>query len=202
MGFQNYLGVNKGRIKLRLDTSELYDYNLSNNFDDLYLDVINNDASLSSDGLIIDDNLIGHQSFLFSILLSEFDNSINDENYIYSGLTLTLNFTKFKNYLNINNVFYEDVFLNSHVYVYTGFTNEVHYFKIDDFNQEEYIDPIFNGDMDYVIGNFEKRYLECISSINDEPCCELIPKYFNKPMVFKVDSCTNLIQRIPEQYRV
>lgn len=199
MAYQDYLGVNKGKIKLKLDTSELYDYKLSNNYDDLYLNVVDFTQPLQNDYLKINEDLIGHQSFLFSIALSEIDYRTQDENYIYSGLTLTLNFNKLKTRLNTSTTFYEDVFLTSNIYVYTGLTNEVHYFQISDFNQPEYIDPLINGDMDTVINNFDKNYFECINSIKNESCDDALPMFFIKPMIYKIESPANNLRRRTEK---
>jgi hypothetical protein len=70
------------------------------------------------------------------IKLCEIDNRPNDPNYIYSGLEQIFDYDEFTNHFNIKdeegNIIhdYENFILNNDVFTYTGYTNEIHYFKI------------------------------------------------------------------------
>jgi hypothetical protein len=63
--------------------------------------------------------------------LVEYDNSVNDSEYIYSGLTLTLNYNNFITRFGSS---YRYTILNNDIYTFTGITGETHYFRIGGFN--------------------------------------------------------------------
>jgi hypothetical protein len=185
------------KISLYLDNSETYDIMLSdNNENDYYKEILDFDNdNVSYNNPIINESLNNLQTFLFSINLTEIDLSDYDENYKYSGLTFTLNYTKFTNYFNSSDVVYNKIILNTDVYSYTGITNEIHYFKITTYNRPYYIPPIINLTEDNLINKFSKIVIECENTLFNEECCTTIPKLNNKPRLYKIDSCDNLLKR-------
>ena len=68
-----------------------------------------------------------------AIGLSEYDNRVNDSEYIYSGLTLILGYVDFESHFDTDEHMYSNVILSNDVYTYTGITGETHYFEIIDF---------------------------------------------------------------------
>jgi len=114
---------------LVLDNSETYDYELSGFDSDYDKNVINFNTPLSLDVSILK-NLDGDQLDRSVITVCEVDNTINNPNYVYSGLTETFTYLDFVNHFNIPDHEYKNFILNNDVYTYTGITNEVHYFKI------------------------------------------------------------------------
>ena len=122
-------------VDVVLDNSETYDYEIAgfnNDYDPKLLDFGN---SITFDTPIKKD-LSNDDSTIENIKLCEFDNSINDSNYIYSGLTVTFNYDDFTNHFNIldseGNIIhdYENFILNNDLFTYTGITDETHYFFI------------------------------------------------------------------------
>jgi len=122
-------------VDVVLDNSETYDYEIAgfnNDYDPKLLDFGN---PITFDTPIKKD-LSNDDSTIENIKLCEFDNSINDSNYIYSGLTVTFNYDDFTNHFNIldseGNIIhdYENFILNNDLFTYTGITDETHYFFI------------------------------------------------------------------------
>lgn len=196
MNNQNILNK-ANKISLYLDNSETYDVMLSDNNDNDYyneiLDFNNDDVTYNNP--IINESLSDLQTFLFSVNLTEINLSTYDVNYRFSGLTLTLNYTKFTNYFNTIDVVYNKIILNTDVYAYTGITNEVHYFKITNYNRPNYIPPVINLTEDNVINKFSKIIIPCENKLFNQECCTTIPKLNNKPRLYKIDSCDNLLER-------
>lgn len=188
---------NKGnKIRLKLDNSETFDIMLADVNKDFYDDILDyNNQDLLYYNPIIDESLNNLQTFLFSIKLIEIDISDYDENYIYSGLTFTLNYTNFTNYFNTTGVTYNKIILNTDVYSYTGITNEIHYFKINTYNQPYFIPTIINLNETNVINRFSKNIIKCEDDLINEPCCTTIPKLNNKPRLYNIDSCDDLLKR-------
>lgn len=190
MNNQNILNKNSNEIKLRLDNSESYDIFLSNSENNYYSEILEfYNENISYNTPIIDESLNNLQTFLFSIKLNEID--VNDENYIYSGLTFTINYNSFVNYIGTN---YSKIILNTDIYTYTGLTNEIHYFKINNYNQPYFIPSNINLSENLVISKFSKNVIECENILYGEECCDTIPKLNNKPRLYKIESCDNLIK--------
>ena len=75
-----------------------------------------------------------------TITLQEFDNRVYDEEYIFSGLTFTLSYSVFVSYFGST---YQHTILNNDVFVLTGLTNEIHYFRIYQLRSSIYFDDLF-----------------------------------------------------------
>ena len=126
-------------VDVELDNSETYDYEIAgfnNDYDPKLLDFTN---SITFDTPILKD-LSDDDSTIENIKLCEFDNRINDINYIYSSLTVTFNYDEFTDHFNIldseGNVVhdYENFILNNDLFTYTGIPGEIHYFMICDYS--------------------------------------------------------------------
>jgi|TARA_R110000803_G_scaffold53097_5_gene109008 hypothetical protein len=122
-------------LDIELDNSETYDYELSSFDNDYDGKVINFNNSLIFDSVPINGSLQDFSNSKNTITLCEIDNRVNDENYIYSGITQVLEFNDFVLHFNTTGVTYQNIQLNNDVYTYTGFENETHYFKICAFNE-------------------------------------------------------------------
>jgi hypothetical protein len=120
---------------LELDNSETYDYEIAgfdNDFDPKVLDFSN--PLVLPVGVLND--LRNDRTDRPLIKLCEIDNRPNDPNYLYYGLEQIFDYDEFTNHFNIRdeegNILhdYEDFILNNDVFTYTGYTNEIHYFRI------------------------------------------------------------------------
>ncbi len=133
MASQNILTFYGSKLDLKVDNSELYDYEISKTWSDYTSDVLDFDNSINYDSLIVDTSLANFSSTRTTITLIEYDNRINDSDYVYSGMSVTLNYQNFVTYFGSP---YLHTILNNDIYTYTGITGEVHYFKISGFNNE------------------------------------------------------------------
>jgi hypothetical protein len=142
MNSQNILKFYGSRLDIRLDSSEYYDYEISKTQGDYNTDVLDFSKSIIYPSLIIDDTLYNMYCVRSTITLTEINNTSNDPSYIYSGLTLTLNYQSFISQIGAN---YENTILNNDILTYTGITGETHYFKISGYNNNLNIDQkLFN----------------------------------------------------------
>jgi hypothetical protein len=142
MNSQNILKFYGSRLDLRLDSSEYYDYEISKVEGDYNTDVLDLGKSIFYPSLIIDDTLYNMFCVRNTITLTEIDNRSNDSSYIYSGLTLTVDYQRFIRQIGLN---YENTILNNDILTYTGITGETHYFKIIAYNNYLNIDQkLFN----------------------------------------------------------
>jgi hypothetical protein len=137
MNSQNILKFYGSRLDIKLDSSEFYDYEISKVSGDYNTDVLDLGSPITYTGLTIDESLAFFSCSRITITLSEYNNTVNDTNYIYSGISFTLDYDNFVN--NFGSP-YEHIILNNHIYTYTGITGEVHYFRITQFNQNLNID--------------------------------------------------------------
>jgi hypothetical protein len=131
MNTQNILKFYGSRLDVKLDSSEFYDYEISKVQEDYNEDVLDLTVPITYTGLTIDTGLAYASCSRNTITLSEYDNSSNDPDYIYSGLSFTLDYDNFVGYFGSP---YEFTILNNDIYTYTGITGETHYFKIVGFN--------------------------------------------------------------------
>jgi|694.fasta_scaffold41001_5 hypothetical protein len=137
MNSQNILKFYGSRLDIKLDSSEFYDYEISKVSGDYNTDVLDLGSPITYTGLTIDESLAFFSCSRITITLSEYNNTVNDTNYIYSGISFTLDYDNFVN--NFGSP-YEHIILNNHIYTYTGITGETHYFRITQFNQNLNID--------------------------------------------------------------
>ena len=148
------------------------------------------------------DNSICH---FYTIGLVEYNNA----NYIYSGITLVLNFTGFTQHFDTIDHAYSNVILNNDVYIYTGLTNEVHYFRINDFysGSTSSIDVRLTGMTESeIISGFSTSIISCTNQlVFSGNCCPTQVVKSNSPWVYYTnegggaDNCSPFINRRPEQ---
>jgi hypothetical protein len=131
MNRQNILNFYGSKLDLKLDSSELYDYQLTTNEVDYDTDVLDLTTPITYSALTIDQTLLDASCSRNTITLVEYNNLINDSNYIYSGLTLTLDYDNFITHFGSP---YRYTILNNDIYTFTGITGETHYFRIGGFN--------------------------------------------------------------------
>jgi hypothetical protein len=126
-------------LDVRLDNSETYDYELGGFDNDFDGRLINFTSQLTYDTPIVND-LSDDDFSRVTIKLCEIDNSSNDPDYIYSGITYVFNFQEFSEHFNLVDVSgttlheYQNFILNNDVFTYTGYTNETHYFYVCEVN--------------------------------------------------------------------
>jgi hypothetical protein len=147
MNSQNILKFYGSKLDIKLDSSEFYDYELSKVAGDYDTDVLDLGTPITYTGLTIDESLEFFSCSRITITLSEYNNTVNDPSYIYSGISFTLDYDNFVNHFGSP---YEHIILNNHIYTYTGITGEVHYFRITQFNQNLNINDDF---YDYLTNN-------------------------------------------------
>jgi hypothetical protein len=145
MNRQNILNFYGSKLDLKLDSSELYDYQLTTNEVDYDTDVLDLSTPITYSALTINQTLLDASCSRNTITLIEYDNSVNDSDYIYSGLTLTLNYN---NFITRFGSPYRYTILNNDIYTFTGITGETHYFRIGGFNNTLNVSnsllPIYN----------------------------------------------------------
>ena len=137
MNRQNILNYYGSKLDLKLDSSELYDYQLTTNEVDYDTDVLDLTTPITYSSLIINRTLLDASCSRNTITLVEFNNSVNNSGYIYSGLTLTLDYDNFITHFGSP---YRYTILNNDIYTFTGITGETHYFRIGGFNNTLNVD--------------------------------------------------------------
>ena len=160
---------------------------------------------------IYEKDLSGKLCYFDVIGLTEYDNSVNDTGYTFSGLTLYLDYyIIFSPYFDTTGHIYSNVILNNDVYTYTGLTDEIHYFQITDFNLGggTYIDPRFEVDtQEQLITGFTKSIISCVNKLDGltGTCCPTQSVLSNLPWVVITnegggsDNCDDYIaRRTPE----
>ena len=202
MNTQNILKFYGSKLDLSIDSSEFYDYEISKVQNDYNSDVIDFSKNIDYTGLTINTNLYNFTSSRNTITLLEYDNSQNDLSYIYSGLTLTVNYGNFVSQIGPN---YVNTILNNDVFIYSGITDETHYFHIVNYNSSQYIDTKLVGFTENnVLTGFSSSIISCLDRLNGENCCPVSPKLSNKPWAFKfdsgsgVDNCSPTLKRRTE----
>ena len=139
-------------LDIVLDNSETYDYEISthdNDYDGSLIIFGQTHSSYENPKIVKD--LTDDVPIINSITLTEVDNTVNDPNYIYSGITQTFQWSDFCDVFNITDengfIFnhYENFQLNNDVFIYDGYPNEIHYFKIFRFN----VQPAPDNDLTY-----------------------------------------------------
>jgi hypothetical protein len=126
-------------LDIELDNSETYDYEIAG-FDGDYDKKVIDFTNTISFNVGVENSLNGHTTQKICIDLCEIDNTPNDPNYIYSGITQSISFEEFTDHFDIKdsdgNILhdYQNFILNNDVFTYTGYEGEVHYFKICGFS--------------------------------------------------------------------
>ena len=175
MSSQNILKFYGTRLDAKLDTSELYDYEISKVTDDYNKEVLDLSTPITYDSLKIDDSLYDFSCSKSTISLEEYDNRVNDPEYVYSGLTAILTYDDFVNHIS---PIYKNIVLNTHIFEYTGITNETHLMSIVGFNNVNYFDPRMGASEAEVISGFTSNFYKCSSKIeSQENCCEFPPTF-------------------------
>jgi len=122
-------------LDVELDNSETYDYEIAGFDGDYDPKVIDFTNPIGYD-IAIQNNLTNDSILKICVELCEIDNTPNDPNYVYSGITETIRFEDFTEHFNIEdsegNILhaYKNFILNNDVFTYTGYTGETHYFKV------------------------------------------------------------------------
>lgn len=132
MNTQNILRFYGSKLDLKLDSSEFYDYELGKNDVDYNTDVLDLSKEISYTGLTINTSLSNFDCFRNTITLKEYDNSVNDTDYSYSGITVTVDYESFVNHFGTG---YTHTILNNNIFTLTTLDGNVHYFEIDKFNE-------------------------------------------------------------------
>ncbi len=147
MNTQNILKFYGSKLDVKLDSSEYYDYELGKVDIDYNTDVLDLSREIVYNTIKINNTLSGMDCLRNLITLNEYDNTVNDEDYIFSGLTITLGYSDFISHFDFP---YEHTILNNDVFVFTGITNETHYFTISNYNITN--QPLF-GVYGYILDN-------------------------------------------------
>lgn len=182
MNTQNILGYYGTKLDLKLDHSEFYDYELAKNEGDYNTEIFKT-TPITYGSLKISDSLSNSSCDRTTITLNEYDNRINDSSYPYSGLTVTLDYDNFTDYIGD---FYKYTILNNDVYVFSGITNETHYFTIGSYNGQIDINTLMGENEEEILLGFSKNYLKCTSKLSgSRNCCPITPKLDNKPWAYQ-----------------
>jgi hypothetical protein len=141
MNTQNILKYYGSKLDVKLDHSEFYDYQISKTELDYDVDVLNLSTPITYTTLKINTTLEDYTCTRNTITLVEVDNTDNDPEYIYSGLTATVDYDDYVNRISTG---FTNTILNSNIFSYTGLTGETHYFLIQGFNNSLDYDSEFN----------------------------------------------------------
>lgn len=183
MNSQNILRFYGSKLDVKLDSSEFYDYELSKVFDDHNTDVLDLTTPITYSALTINTTLADFSCVRDTITLTEYDNTANDSNYVYSGFTTTLPYLEFVNHIS---TYHKHVILNNDVYFFNGENDNVHYMQITGFNDD--LDPNLNMGVDEadIINKFDTEYLKCTDKLDVETaCCGFTEKLNNKPWAYQ-----------------
>ena len=131
MNSQNILKFYGSKLDLKLDSSEFYDFEVGKTEVDYDVDVLDLTKPITYSSLKIDENLSNMDCVREKITLHEYDNSINDSGYTYSGLSINLDYNNFINHIGNG---YGYTILNNDVFTMTGITDEIHHFYIHKYN--------------------------------------------------------------------
>lgn len=185
MNRQNILNFYGSKLDLKLDSSELYDYQLAKNEVDYDTEVLDVLTPIVYPTLVIDTNLTDFDCDRTTITLTEYDNRVNDTNYPYSGLTTTLSYSGFTNHISH---YHKKIILNNDVYIFEGITDEVHFMKITGYNNPLSFDPNMGNSSDEIVNKFNNEYFKCTSKLTttgSRACCPITPKLSSKPWAYQ-----------------
>ena len=159
---------------------------------------------------VYEKNFTNSLCYIDTIQLNEYDNSINNTGYTYSGITLILDYTGFTSHFNTTGHTYSNVILNNDVYTYTGITGETHYFTISDFysGSTSTIDPLLTGFSESeIVSGFTTSIIHCADILDGltGTCCPTQAVLSNLPWVAitneggGTDNCSDYIARRNEK---
>ena len=142
MNRQNILNFYGSKLDLKLDSSELYDYQLTKNGVDYDTDVLDLSTPIVYNTLKIDNSLEDLDCVKTRITLVE--DNINDllTPYSYLGLSMTLPYNEFVSYFGTG---YTYTILDGNRFKFTLFNNEDHYFKIYGYNSTVLNSAVLSG---------------------------------------------------------
>lgn len=200
MNIQNILRSYGSKLDIKLDSSEFYDYTIEKVDTDYNIDVLDLSTPITYTTLKIDQSLNGASCSRNTIYLVEYDNSTNDLDYKYSGLTACIDYDNFIGHFETN---YEHTILNNQIFSYTGITDETHYFRISAYNENLSIHTGFSvANESQLLSGFTKNRIRCLNKLADqEACCPITLKLNNKPWAYQfkqndINDCTSdIIQR-------
>lgn len=204
MNSQNILKFFGKRIDVKLDSSEYYDYELSNNDNDFNSDVLDLTTPITYSGLTINTNLTDFECVRSTITLVEDDMSDLLSGYTFSGLSFTLDYLEFTTHFGDN---YVNTILETNYYKFTLLENEEHYFKISSFNSTKIINPPLDlYTEEEIISGFTTDVLICRNNIIDPTSCSnQTPRLNVKPWAFNFnegrgdDDCEPILKRRTEK---
>lgn len=176
MANQNILKFYGSKLDLKLDNSEFYDFEIAKTEGDYDTNLLDLSSELNYTGLTINGDLLNFTSERSTISLCEIDNTDNDPEYIFSGLTYIVDYNGFIGTFESG---FENIILNNNVFTYTGVTDELHYFEICSFNDE--INNDYTG--------FTNNVIDCKEKLNpDLIYCSQANSLNNKPWAYKTDT--------------
>ncbi len=203
MNTQNILKFYGSKLDVKLDHSEYYDYEISKVMGDYNTEVLDLTTPIIYTGLTINDSLYGASCSKTTIRLIEYDNSVNDSSYVYSGISFTFNYNPFV--LNFGPT-YQETILNNDVYTFVSMSGNTHYFRILGYNTNLYIDNRFSGYTEnQIITGFTQNIVKCTNILSDLSCCPQPSKLGVKPWAYKFDTgrgsdnCDPIIKRRTEK---
>ena len=204
MNRQNILNFYGSKLDLRLDSSELYDFELGKIQNDYDGDVIDINNPIVYSTLVINTNLTDFDCDRTTITLTEYDNRVNNPYYPYSALTTTISYTGFTNFISN---YHKRIILNNDVYIFGGITGEVHFMKITGYNNPLSFNPNMGNSSEEIVNKFNNEYFKCTSkltTIGSSACCPITPKLSSKPWAYQfyqpATNCTSpIIQQRTEK---
>lgn len=205
MNSQNILRFYGSKLDIKLDSSEFYDFEIDKLGVDYDLSLLDLDTPIVYDSLVVDEDLDHDSSCSRStIKIVEYNNTVNDDSYIYSAITFTLTYDDFVDRFGTG---YTYTILNNDIYTYTGITGETHYFKIYGYDNNLSIDSRLSGYTESeIISQFSTNVIDCLEQLgNTTDCCPVPQKMKNKPWAIKFDNgagsdyCTEYIDRREEK---
>ena len=204
MNSQNILKFYGSRLEAKLDSSEFYDYEITKVARDYNTDVLDLYTPISYDSLKIDEVLPNLQCSKTLINLSEDNVSDLIGGYIYSGLSITLNYDNFVNHFGTN---YRYTILDSNRYEFTTNEGNTHYFYITNYNVAIPNSGILSGyTSSQLISKFETDvYTHRKNIIDPLACSPIAPKKSDHAWAFNfsqgqgADNCTPTLARRTEK---
>ena len=199
MNRQNILNFYGSKLDLRLDSSELYDFELSKdtNYNG---DVLDLSTPIVYSSLKINGNLNDLDCTKDRITLLEDNISDLLSSYIYSGLSMTLPYSNFVSYFGTG---FTHTILDSNRFKFTLISGVTHYFKILGYNQTGYTSSVLTGytESALISGFTSDVYTGRKNIITSLACSPQSPKTNAKPWAFKfneglgTNDCDFLLKR-------